>query len=402
VPAAEEDLDLDLVEADITLADAEAADAMRTTARLRSEMQQRAKFIESKKRLDHFVQNLSTLRADFASLNLEIDGGIRKNDQGEDELRAGLKETLETTRELIENAQKARHILTCPGCDSALRFNESGEDLELADPDDQNFQMTDEELANNIAALDKGTERLAELEKAREKVGQQIAAAENSTQHYQELQTKLEALPTIEKVQEAEKVERELIAKRDDLFGKRERARLHAQRVEDREKAIKTASEAHKSFLAWTLADQALEPGGIPGELLGEALGALNSQLRSSAALAGWPYPIIDREMQITRSDGLLYSLLSESAQWRMRAVIADVISSRSGTKLLVLDRLDMLDLTGRAQFLKWAQRLAEDEYDTILVMATLKERPQTLPKAIEVHWLENGAEVELKQGDAA
>jgi hypothetical protein len=70
-----------------------------------------------------------------------------------------------------------------------------------------------------------------------------------------------------------------------------------------------------------------------------------------------------------------------------------------SGVKLLVLDRVDVLDMVGREDLLYWLDGLAEDgEIETALLFATLKALPAKLPSTVEAHWLDRGAVVGLME----
>src|SRR5690606_9890236 len=130
-------------------------------------------------------------------------------------------------------------------------------------------------------------------------------------------------------------------------------------------------------------------PDGIPGELLMRTIKPINSRLRESSEASGWPQVTLDVGMTLL-SDGRRYELLSESEQWRVNAMIAEAIARLSGPRLLVLDRMDVLDLPGRAQCVKWLHAQSKD-YDTVLVMATMKAPPTGLPKSFSTFWLEEG-----------
>lgn len=150
----------------------------------------------------------------------------------------------------------------------------------------------------------------------------------------------------------------------------------------------KKALKLHEEIGEWLAVADALAPTGIPSELLAAAFEPLNSRLLESATLSEWPIVKIHPDMLITFG-GRPYSLLSESEKWRTDAMIADAIAHFSGLKLLVLDRADVLDSANRQKLVGWLYNIAED-YDTILVFATLRERPD-LPAEFGVHWIEGG-----------
>lgn len=193
---------------------------------------------------------------------------------------------------------------------------------------------------------------------------------------------------------------------------------LQARRAEiDRELAAlrraKDAADAAKArtekaaghaedVLAWELIAEQLAPSGIPGDLLSEALGPITERLRQHAADTGWPEVAIAADMSIT-GGGRAYRLLSESERWRVDAMLAEAVAHLSGVRLLVLDRMDVLDLPGRSELLGWLDTLAElGEIDTALVFGTLKARPTQLPAHIEAHWIERGYVAELDLAQAA
>ena len=72
--------------------------------------------------------------------------------------------------------------------------------------------------------------------------------------------------------------------------------------------------------------------------------------------------------------------------------MLAEAISYLSKTKLLVLDRFDVLDMKGREDLIAWLDILAQNsEVETALIFGTLKAPPTNLPATIKAHWLEKG-----------
>lgn len=153
------------------------------------------------------------------------------------------------------------------------------------------------------------------------------------------------------------------------------------------------AATHHENVKQWTLAGDALSPDGIPAEILNDALSPFNALLAKVSDTFGWPVVAIDRDMLIT-AGGRIYALLSQSEQWRTDAVIALAIANISNLKLVAFDRFDVLNLTGRDEFLDGIDLLAEGGFiDTGLVFGTMKQRPDlsAFPQ-IATFWVENGA----------
>ena len=163
--------------------------------------------------------------------------------------------------------------------------------------------------------------------------------------------------------------------------------------AERRAKQIASAAGHHAEVQQWSAIADALSPSGIQAEMIAEALDPLNARLAEHAALAQWQPPRIGADMVITVG-GRLYPLLSESERWRADALLAVTIAQLSGLRLVVLDRLDVLDATGREDALFWLSDVAEaGQIDTAIVLATLKAAPpaHALPTHIASHWIERG-----------
>ncbi len=190
-----------------------------------------------------------------------------------------------------------------------------------------------------------------------------------------------------------------LKAATDELKQQRADLQKAIRDMEESERAAKQANQRtsgaaahHADVQQWETIAAALAPDGIPGQMLGEALGPVNGRLVDSAFETGWPNAHITADMEIA-ADGRPYALLSESERWRVDAMIAETIAHLSGEKLLVLDRVDVLDLHGREDLLFWLDDLASSgEIDTCLLFATLKAVPAKLPESVESVWIENGS----------
>lgn len=162
----------------------------------------------------------------------------------------------------------------------------------------------------------------------------------------------------------------------------------------DGEAIIEQAKEYHKQIMSWKAMTDALAPDGIPGEIISGKLAPLNKRLMATAMATEWPLVTVTPTLEIM-VDGRPFGLQSESSQWRAQAAIAESISHLSEAKLLVLDRIDVLDLPNRGKLINWMLGVASD-HNTIMLIGTLKEPPR-LPAAIKVHWLVDGEEAKLE-----
>lgn len=147
----------------------------------------------------------------------------------------------------------------------------------------------------------------------------------------------------------------------------------------------------HTAVMDWTKLADALAPDGIPADILADALAPVNAALDQAALDTDWMAVHICADMAVTAA-GRPYQLLSESEQWRSDAMIAQVVAEISGLKILMLDRVDVLDMPGRGQLFGWLDALADLEViDTALLFATLKALPEGLADTVECHWVEQG-----------
>lgn len=162
------------------------------------------------------------------------------------------------------------------------------------------------------------------------------------------------------------------------------------------------AAKHHQDVLAWQLIADQLSPGGIPAQLLAEALAPVNAKLEQATLDTDWPQVRIADDMTISIGQRG-YQMESESFQWRADAMIAQAVSEVSGLKLLCLDRVDVLDIPARGQLFAWLDALIEyDSLSCALLFATLKSPPSGLPATVEAHWIEAGAIVQPAQKEAA
>lgn len=162
------------------------------------------------------------------------------------------------------------------------------------------------------------------------------------------------------------------------------------------------AGQTHQQITSWLEIAEAFAPDGIPGELLGEAIGPINERMRLHAVETKWQQIRITPDIDI-EADGRAYHLLSESEKWRADALLAESISYFSGLKFLCLDRFDVLSLPNRGMLVQWLQWLTDDgDLETALMFGTMKNKPNI--EGAQSFWVEGGviADQQTKKADAA
>jgi hypothetical protein len=252
----------------------------------------------------------------------------------------------------------------------------------------------DQDAKNSLPEYERGLEV---MQNGVRNLERDLAAAIEAKGQYDALAApeKAEPLPDLAVLQAALK---QLQEQRAAMQAKINAAVGHVAAVDAAKKKTADAAKHHADVMSWLVVAEALAPNGIPGDLLKEALLPVNKMLTEEAEAANWKNICISSDMEITAA-GRAYALLSESEKWRTDAMIAVVVARLSGLKILMLDRVDVLDLPGRSALLGWIHGLVNaGDIETALLFATLKEFPRKLPSTMTAHWIEGGEVAQLKE----
>lgn len=137
------------------------------------------------------------------------------------------------------------------------------------------------------------------------------------------------------------------------------------------------AQAIHAQIMGWLEIAADLDPSGIPGEMLAQAIGPVNAHMLRSCECLGIEAVTLGADMSVSKG-GHPYQMLSKGGQWITSAVLAAALAVVSGQHWVVLDGLDVLGASARVDVLSWLAWLAEGgELETVLVTATLKTRPK-------------------------
>lgn len=101
-----------------------------------------------------------------------------------------------------------------------------------------------------------------------------------------------------------------------------------------------------------------LAPDGLRAVALARALTAWNASLAALCAAAGFPVVRMEHDLSTSYGDRP-YALLSESEQYRTRAIVQAAQAATDGSALVVFDRADILDREGRNGLFRLALHLA-------------------------------------------
>lgn len=289
---------------------------------------------------------------------------------------------LAQAREAAEG-DKPRAALECPCCSEKLAF-EGGVLIKHEAP----AKVADPEAAKRV------TEFAGYLDSALRAVQnseRDVRAAEDAATQVQALQAEAAAVPSPGAIAQGEQTINDLRQERDKLDAKRQALQEALDASSGRADLILEAGRQHELVQAWSLIAEALGPNGIPAEILAAAIGPMNTLLASHSAATGWAQVQISETIDVTFG-GRLYGLLSESEKWRCDALLTAAIAQLSGIGLMVLDRLDVLDIPSRTQALKWLVKLTKaGDLRSVIVAGTLKQLMEKTPPGLQQVWIEGG-----------
>lgn len=151
-------------------------------------------------------------------------------------------------------------------------------------------------------------------------------------------------------------------------------------------KATREAREIHGRVMALIKLAELAGPAGVRKTKLEALLGLLNDDLADLSAAMGTEAVRIEPDMAVMRGS-LPFEVLSQSAQWRVDAILAVALARRDGSAFVVLDGADVLDLPGRRGLV---EMLRQAEVGALVTLTASK--PEAVPAlgGIEV-WLADG-----------
>ena len=225
-----------------------------------------------------------------------------------------------------------------------------------------------------------------------------LAEAEDAIKAIAQLELEAEKSPSDEDIKKTGEAIDGLVRERKECAKKISELKDVERKAKEAESITAKAKLLHHGVEQWSVIADALSSNGIPGEILSEALEPLNDRLHQSFSTTKWLRVEVHNDMSITGGSHD-YALLSESEQWRADAMLAEAIARLSKLKLLVLDRFDVLDLSGRGELIEWLDTLADaNQLDSALIFGTLKSAPSGLSDSIESFWIDSGSIAKLRE----
>ena len=125
------------------------------------------------------------------------------------------------------------------------------------------------------------------------------------------------------------------------------------QELHDKEDVVEIVADAlksralHDTITRYSIIAGAIGPRGVRNKLLEDGLGNLNAGLDHLSTAANWPHVSVDARgiVMIAGTHMTLPSVMcSESERWRAQAMIQLTVGVLTDSKIVMIDRADMLD----------------------------------------------------------
>lgn len=257
-----------------------------------------------RERLTKLVEMLPRLRTDIADARAVAERNVAAH-----ELAAAA---------LHEAPRAGGKVCACPECGVDVQIVD-GKELRKVQPAKAGVPLTKlfEAAQMAKAGMDGATRRVKALEKS-------LGSAE-------EAEPQLSALPAPASV--------DLSAVEADI------ARLTALASAIERKV--RAGELFREVATLTKLGELAGPAGIRKAKLADTLALLNGRLADMSELMAMPAVELASDLEVT-AGGRPYVALSESERWKVDAVLALVIAGLDGSAVVLLDRADVLDASGR------------------------------------------------------
>lgn len=190
-----------------------------------------------------------------------------------------------------------------------------------------------------------------------------------------------EALAT--RINELQSQQKGLVADKNNVIATMERAKEAKRAAADADTTTAQALQHHQNNLAWVLVCEALEPSGIPFDLMEGTLRDMNVMLAEMSQSAGFKGVVALGSDMEPSYGGTLYALASESEKWRMQAMLSLAIARIAGLDMVVWDGLDIIEPASRMGIIGLARLMPVQ----VVMMATLKQAPEL--EGVTSYWLE-------------
>ena len=152
------------------------------------------------------------------------------------------------------------------------------------------------------------------------------------------------------------------------------------QELHDKEGVVKmvadsiTARDLHDTITRYAVIAGAIGPRGVRNKLLEDGLGNLNAGLAHLSKVSGWPMVAVDAKgiVMIAGTHMTLPSVMcSESEKWRAQAMIQLTVGVLTESKIVMIDRADMLDKDAWVGLVKAVNVATENKPMSVLLCST-------------------------------
>ena len=345
-----------------------------------------------------------SLEAALASARSELETAIAKEAVGKAEIER-LEETanaelptLETLEKAAQAAQEAVEsasinlqntprpfdagiTIQCPHCEewSNLVITKKKPPITDYTLEKPGERPSDKELKKQRKAYQGADMELEKANKAHEQAEWDLREAQKAEESREKAVKDLEAAGTLTGSAEAVEAAREGIRGAEGRLAKFD--------------AWTKATKLHKSVQNNQHIIDSLAPEGVRKAVLLRALSEFNGELKGLSESAKWGQVLVTESMDVTLG-GRPYILLSDSEQYRARAVLQVATAQKDGSCLVIFDGADILDRRGREGLIRLVIGAGNDDLHALIAMTMNKpaQMPPLDDKGLgRCYWISDG-----------
>ena len=285
------------------------------------------------------------------------------------EASAVLASKLKRQRELKDAvpppAQGRPQALQCPKCETPLIQTSSGLEEWNAEKEQARIDDANRENEAGLEALREYAPAVGEARSRACAMEEKYRVAHDQVLGYQARVDGLNAKAALaggDRMVETEESRQAIARAEQDVEDQKE--------VVEIVKARENAAQFHDNAVRYGGIAAVLGPAGIRAKMLDSGLLKLNAGLAVLVEETGWPATAVDSGGAISYG-GRPAPLCSESAQWRIQAMLQLTLAAITDSGAVVLDRADLLDVDNRKALARALRRVCDKRPIAVLLCST-------------------------------
>jgi len=333
-------------------------------------------------------ENPEELKAALKKLAARLDEARQVSYEAQGELRA-IDDALPKIKGAKGECPLAPGVVSCP-----MTADERKALVKDLNAQRKKLVTTHERAMKDAAAIETQKEELAERIWAAEQAEKNAERLETMEKELEAVQAEMATLPEplgIDLARSEISTLDERIRNGHELSAK---MKVAAEAQERAEKAGEEAAEAAVRAARLEVLATLFGPQGIKARLLSETMGAVIERAAENLSLiTGGMYELdaeADPDFHLVVNGNVELRQLSTSEKMRVGIACAEALAHASGLRLLVIDDVEILDVSNRGLLTAWLMDRMDD-HDTIIVLSTAEEAQNPGVPGVATHWVDGG-----------